>query len=619
MPTYLLSVSIGPVQSLIDAARRTRDLWGGSWLLSEVSRAAALRLHQAQPGSLIFPSPADPERALQPQDQLGDQANIANILRACVDLPDAEAVRALSAEAAAAARARLRQIGERVRSNLSIGLRDALWDAQLADLLDIQAVWVQLPAEPERGGRSAYATASQTLGGLLAARKSTRTFAQTPRSVPAGLPKSSLDGAAESVLPPAAQLPPGARHALGLSSGEQLDALGVLKRLAGRVDQFSAWSRIAVDPWVEDLAQSAPAALARLREAYEPLVGLGLATRVSGNSGRYADFPYDAQLLFGFRISAALANEVDGTAMASPREALLTLQHALAAAVRARGSAPVPYAAILKADGDRMGKLLQRARTADDSRAISERLHGFASSVAALVREHRGHAIYAGGDDVLALIPRPQALACAAALAKAFAQAMAPIAQALALPADEYPTLSVGLGIGHIMEPLGRLRERAASAERNAKQHKDQPERNALAILLGIRSGSELGWRAQWSDEAAFAALHDFVAAYTAGELPSRVAYDLRAISLRSRALARLNSASGEGQTPTDRAMAVAEVRRTLSRAHREGGRERISAAMRERVLAEVERQPLDALADTLILARWLAARSATELGESRP
>lgn len=44
MPRYLLALSIGPVQEFIAAARRSRDLWFGSYLLSEVSKAAALAL-----------------------------------------------------------------------------------------------------------------------------------------------------------------------------------------------------------------------------------------------------------------------------------------------------------------------------------------------------------------------------------------------------------------------------------------------------------------------------------------------------------------------------------------------------------------------------------------------
>ena len=38
---YLFLASIGPVQSFIASARRTRDLWFGSMLLSELAKAAA--------------------------------------------------------------------------------------------------------------------------------------------------------------------------------------------------------------------------------------------------------------------------------------------------------------------------------------------------------------------------------------------------------------------------------------------------------------------------------------------------------------------------------------------------------------------------------------------------
>jgi CRISPR-associated protein Cmr2 len=41
MTDYLLALSIGPVQNFIAAARRTRDLWFGSHVLSEISKAAA--------------------------------------------------------------------------------------------------------------------------------------------------------------------------------------------------------------------------------------------------------------------------------------------------------------------------------------------------------------------------------------------------------------------------------------------------------------------------------------------------------------------------------------------------------------------------------------------------
>jgi len=57
MAKYLVTLSLGPVQSLIGAARRTRDLWCGSWLLNEAAKAAAKVINDQHKGALIFPCP----------------------------------------------------------------------------------------------------------------------------------------------------------------------------------------------------------------------------------------------------------------------------------------------------------------------------------------------------------------------------------------------------------------------------------------------------------------------------------------------------------------------------------------------------------------------------------
>ncbi|MBC7337729.1 MAG: type III-B CRISPR-associated protein Cas10/Cmr2, partial [Clostridia bacterium] len=58
---YLLAVHVGPVQGFIATARRSRDLWFGSWLLSELAKAAALEVVRRSGNDLsclIFPAPA---------------------------------------------------------------------------------------------------------------------------------------------------------------------------------------------------------------------------------------------------------------------------------------------------------------------------------------------------------------------------------------------------------------------------------------------------------------------------------------------------------------------------------------------------------------------------------
>jgi len=54
---YLMALSVGPVQEFIATARRTRDLWFGSTLLSEISKSVASSLQGTQGVTLIFPSP----------------------------------------------------------------------------------------------------------------------------------------------------------------------------------------------------------------------------------------------------------------------------------------------------------------------------------------------------------------------------------------------------------------------------------------------------------------------------------------------------------------------------------------------------------------------------------
>lgn len=603
MQTYLIALAIGPVQSLIDAARRTRDLWGGSWLLAEAAKAAALSLHRSQPGGLIFPCPLDPEFVLAPRNAPDeDIGNIANVVRAQVHYRAEQEVRELVQRALDAAKSRIAELCMSAKARVpALRFREPLWDAQISDILECYAAWVAVEDDDYRG-------AALRLSALLAARKATRDFvpaAEAPDGPGAGVRKSSLDGARESVL----QLTNDDREAprnknslrrLGLSAGEELDALAIAKRLAGNVEQFTAYSRIAADAWIQALSDDDRA---RLHTAYEPLVQAEVATKVTGNKGTYSSFPFDAQLLFGFRLENAISRVSD-----EERQQLLGLRKV----TRELGE-PVPYAVVLKADGDRMGELLGHATSAKQSREISVALQGFSDRVRGMVRAHRGHAIYAGGDDMLALLPLESAVPCAADLAAAFKDAMDPVAAGLGLPADQRPTLSVGLGIGHLMEPLGSLRARADAAERQAKDDPQRP-RNALAIHLGIRSGATITWRCRWdegivagSTGSGIQALRYFSETARSGQCPSRLGYEVRAIAQR------LAWANGSEILP---GIHAAELARTLADARLRGGDARIAVELRNAIEARARVVGLARLADELILGRWLAARTASDLGE---
>lgn len=216
------------------------------------------------------------------------------------------------------------------------------------------------------------------------------------------------------------------------------------------------------------------------------------------------------------------------------------------------------YIAVLALDGDEMGKWISGENTppvetllADSARdyfkkhapeflkqrrplnpsfhlQFSEALANFGLYTARnIVKAHAGRLIYAGGDDVLALLPADTAIACAKALRRAFrgeADRANPCDQALYnlehpqvgflrlkqgddltdLDPVRYDILlpgpgmdvSVGIAIGHAASPLQDLVRAAQTAEKRAKT---EHGRAALALSIFKRSGEIQHWGCKWT------------------------------------------------------------------------------------------------------------------------
>ena len=172
--SHLLAISVGPVQEFIAAARRTRDLWFGSYLLSEISRAVAMAIEN-QGGQLIFPTSSDAE-------------NVANVILAELGATDPKEV---AAKAREAAQKRWLEFAEDARREASGVIRTNIWDDQVADVIEFYAAWV--PRSDD------YQHDRARVMRLLAGRKNCRDFKQ-PEFNDTGLPKSSLDGQRPTVL-----------------------------------------------------------------------------------------------------------------------------------------------------------------------------------------------------------------------------------------------------------------------------------------------------------------------------------------------------------------------------------------------------------------------------------
>ncbi|TVQ96813.1 MAG: type III-B CRISPR-associated protein Cas10/Cmr2 [Deltaproteobacteria bacterium] len=567
MQSYLLLVHVGPVQDFIATARRCRDLWYGSHLLSEASRTVATALGETADATLIFPGRLDLDA--------GGTVSVANKIQCRLDGLDAEGVRSVAERARTALDDWMDGLSsgifERVQRELgaehqSLFLRERA-EQHLVDLFEFY--WIAVPIADE----SAYPAARKAGDRLLAARKNTRDW-ESAREKVQGVPKSSLDGIRESVIHEDAfgthaRLPAARRRStFGVRSEERLCGVGLLKRLGlprdedageGAAPVFHSSShmasagvrtaiarsdeaRVAWEHFVLELGEHLPGYPdMRIRARSGPSQTLTW-THVphDGPSGEPVEVPFvlplpggdperglDGVLLYRERLEALWADFADEGRHRSSRLPR-SLEQRQRDVLKAAGIGdPVPYYVMLLADGDRMGAAIDAlaehagAQAQDRHRALSEALDAeFASRCDGIVRQHGGSLLYAGGDDVLALLPLGTALDCARALRDRFATAMD------GLFPDEVstPTLSVGLAIVHHLEPLSRVRAYAKQAEKAAKLE----GRNNLSVLLKKRGGSPRLVTGTWdppdSTQPLDARLAEWAGMLREGKLPSRLA-----------------------------------------------------------------------------------------------
>jgi CRISPR-associated protein Cmr2 len=625
MTRWLVQLSFGPAQSFISAARRSRDLWAGSRILSEIVRGGAQALMASANGpdrnTLIYPVAS--QVCTSSESKAESSGNLSNEILAIVHAEDVDALRRIIEDAQQAGREALDVIAmqemQRWQSALPQGeLRDDFWNAQVPQTFTFSAAWARLDNDDD------YPRCVKAVKRMMAARKASATF--RPHPCPAGLaheglPKSSLDGVNESVLPEPDKRGRATRR-FDVGEGEQLDALGCIKRSFGKQEIFTALPRLAAHPWLEAIG---PQRRKSLSEAYVLLHGHDIATRCDGNAGTYASFPYDADLLFGGALERAIAD--------AKRDDNADLQNALAELGKRLNSIdtrPNPYVALLYADGDRMGRFLGVAKTVGQHSRISQAIAAFSDDVPGVARNNGAHAIYNGGDDVMVACPLPGAIACGRDLAEAFARHMQTLALDLAkeglhVPPDDIPTLRVGIAIGHIMEPMNFLRHNAKQAELLAKHGTDGTgSGNALGICLHLRSGPVISARLSFETAGEpfgdFSIMKHWMDAYVGEkrELPARTAFEMLEAADRLKALG--DAHDPDRRTDDLQRLCEAEFKRIVLRSRESGGDRTIADSLKKDLVerwAVLKHSHPDApiaalhrLGSELILARWLSAAS---------
>jgi CRISPR-associated protein Cmr2 len=661
MTAHLLQIAVGPVQEFIAQARRTRDLWYGSHLLSELSRAAARSLHQDPRVVLVFPAlgrekanaaligsgsimpdatvPPGLEPCVTPfyptdypdEEQRGEApVNVANIVLATVEGANDGVLKGLAAKARDDLLSFwLNELAAPIRQDCdSLIVRppddpkkiDRVWTEQLTSLIEFSAAWSAIP-------EGAYKATRDRLTKTLAARKNLRDF-EPWAEMRGSVPKSSLDGARETVLRDNAQRPPKLVKKYRLGDNEQLDAVGLVKR-AGGTDpenrkkedehdlQFVPIVNVALAPWIVEAKrhrnefEAAIEALRAIKPKW-PRVKRRIAcgSRLfNTDPGRPDDRVegFDASIFLrsrwwpefkelGIFEPPGLRDEKDRTKREEMERGWRgcvekwcrrNVGPSLPGNDPPRILDPHPYVACLAADGDGMGAAIEALASAEEHRAFSRELAKFARAARAIVEseKHLGSLVYSGGDDVLAFLPVSTALACADELRKRFADIVGP---ALSMPdgtlkdgVKKLPTLSVGIGIGHVMESMVDLLDLGRRAEKTAKGGSlpdKSGRRNALAIILDKRSGGTREWRSQWSTrEGQSVGDLDPVGRLNADITLLGKRLSVRKVHQISAILRRLpapNACAAPDAQSFDRVL-VAEVKRALKRS--DGDRDRLT------------------------------------------
>lgn len=521
MAEHLFLITIGPVQEFIAAARRTRDLWAGSQLLSALSRTAAQTLRTNYGATLIFPAQED----LNAHDVVN---------RIVASLPEGVDPGVVGTHIDTAVRAQLTTLAaavfdnrQRIRWPDDRGYR-ARAAAQVADLIEI--AWAATPIS------GLFQASRRSLEAALAAYKYTHTFRQPGWGLP--VPKSSIDGLRESVIDEdeyddAHDSAPFRSNAArlfayyGAGPAERLSGVDLFKRhyapnpAEGYAD-FPSTSHFAALPLLwrrhnagKDIRYGLSRYLNVLQDAYDAQEGdrrLQMLRLNKRFEAQVSLFGYDASILFASR----LEEELEGQSLKQAQEALAIYLH------ETLEGAPEPYYAILHADGDSMGQVIDNQEDLDKQQQLSLALDTFAGGVRGIVEhtDHHGALVYAGGDDVLAFLPLDTVLVCAYELHLSYMEAM----QGFRSKEDSPSTLSVGIAICHHLEPLTDALNLARKAERTAK---DLPGKDGLAVTLSKRSGVDTTIRGSWSGTF-YRRLQRFIELHQQDAMPDGVAYELR-------------------------------------------------------------------------------------------
>lgn len=521
MTQYMLMFSLGPVQLFIEQARKTRDLWLGSFLLSTLMEAGMKGIEES---SLVFPTkptienniPDLPNKFVATFDTLTEARDTAKRTRDQIEQCWIEICQDI-----------WRRIIEE-HARFSTTTTREIWERQTNPANFFEIFWVVVEGDPEL-----YDQWLQRTQEALDARKQLRDF--RPQNEPGE--KSTISGERQALRGVGASrldvqtfwyeltkdLP---EKDISKDGTERLDAIDTIKRFATLSTRlqakhlqadFPSTSTVATASFVEKLIEKTPG-LESLSSATEDWLK---ATTKPFNEMPTGGVPYlkrqadkQKQMLevlrrdgdcyfletftqnrlkkdYGFSLSNEDERQRTQQCATNVQKALKAL---LGTASDSTIPRPTPYYAILQMDGDRMGHLLNGVKDRSAHVLMSNTLSRFARGVVPPIVEGNrpGRLVYAGGDDVLAFSPLENLLDLADRLQSEY---RSNISKVVAEDRQAEATASTGIAIANHLTPLSAVLRATREAEKLAK---NRYSRNALVVTLMRRSGEQTRVGCHW-------------------------------------------------------------------------------------------------------------------------
>lgn len=493
-----LYFTIGPVQGFVNQSRRTRDLWASSYLLSLLSEEAIKTIEDL--GCKIIIPYLDKKSV--PTKSVYDCAplmgNVPNRFIATGTSDDLAKAAKHSVEAVIK---EWKEIADTVWNRFVIHCEALgnhtreIWDRQIDNFWEINWIisendtaldqrknWRTTPATVEPGDHCTLMGDWQELSGYIRAhdRISQDKFWEC------------LRGQQEIGL-------------LDFNENERLCAIALIKRLYPKLINREAvnWpstAYIAAIPWLNQLAIKLPnegknyaEAVHSLGESYSTIKCLlehpnkketGDLFKLDGNFFHYHALanPNATPLKKGH------SEEEENKTRNQLLEELKNLYEKME-------DKPSPFYTVLLMDGDSMGALLRQARKENPTEevAVTRALAHFAQMVPNVVREHNGVPVYAGGDDVLALLPMRHALSCVIVLRDCFQTSFKDYcSESIARLA----TISAAIVFAHYHVPLRQVLKFAHELLEDIA--KDRTGRDSLGVRVFKPSGIACEWSSPW-------------------------------------------------------------------------------------------------------------------------